>query len=80
MARLTKDVSLRAQKLTSDSVIKAPSKTLIIPAHELVQIVAKVFFCTLRLFLDFMYIREWKYSSEAQFLLCYRFYFYASVF
>ncbi|KNA24819.1 hypothetical protein SOVF_012280 [Spinacia oleracea] len=41
MARLTKDVSLRAQKLTSDSVIKAPSKTLIIPAHELVQIVAK---------------------------------------
>ncbi|XP_021736746.1 polyadenylate-binding protein-interacting protein 3-like isoform X2 [Chenopodium quinoa] len=41
MARLIKDVSLRAQKVTSDSVVKAPSKTLIIPANELVQIVAK---------------------------------------
>ncbi|KAL9238612.1 hypothetical protein vseg_013008 [Gypsophila vaccaria] len=40
MARLTKDVSLRG-KNTGTSVSKAPTKTLIIPAHELVQVVAK---------------------------------------
>lgn len=41
MARLIKEVPLRGQKVTSDFVIKAPSKTLIIPAHDLVQVVAK---------------------------------------
>lgn len=41
MARLIKDVSVRAQKAASDSIIKAPSKTFIIPSHELVQVVAK---------------------------------------
>ncbi|KAL2926242.1 Polyadenylate-binding protein-interacting protein 3 [Bienertia sinuspersici] len=41
MARLTKDVSVRPQKAASDSFAKAPSKTFIIPAHELVQVVAK---------------------------------------
>lgn len=52
MARLIKEVPLRGQKVTSDFVIKAPSKTLIIPAHDLVQVVAKVFFLALCLFLD----------------------------
>lgn len=43
MARLTKDLSSGGQKGApgSDSVSKPPSKTLIIPAHELVQVVAK---------------------------------------
>lgn len=41
MARVTKDVSSRGQRAPSDSVRKAPSKTLIIPAHALVQVVAK---------------------------------------
>ncbi|XP_076925451.1 polyadenylate-binding protein-interacting protein 4-like [Bidens hawaiensis] len=41
MARLTKAGSSRGQKNVSDSVQKHPSKTLIIPAKELVQIVAK---------------------------------------
>lgn len=41
MARVTKDVSSRGQRAASDSVSKAPSKTLIIPAHALVQVVAK---------------------------------------
>ncbi|KAK2995827.1 hypothetical protein RJ640_006166 [Escallonia rubra] len=40
MARLTKSGSSRGQKMSSDSVSK-PSKTLIIPARELVQIIAK---------------------------------------
>lgn len=40
MARLTKDVSIRGQK--ADSVSKAPSKTLIIPGKEVVQVIAKV--------------------------------------
>lgn len=42
MARMTKDGSLRGQKSVSDSVSKAPSKTLIIPSKELVQVIAKV--------------------------------------
>lgn len=42
MARVTKAGSSRGQKNISDSVQKPPSKTLIIPAKELVQIVAKV--------------------------------------
>lgn len=42
MARLTKAGSSRGQKNISDSVNKPPSKTLIIPARELVQIIAKV--------------------------------------
>ncbi|KAL9232031.1 hypothetical protein vseg_007180 [Gypsophila vaccaria] len=41
MARLTKEVPFRGKKSGSDSVSKAPSRTLIIPAHELVQVVAK---------------------------------------
>ncbi|KAJ0531308.1 putative LsmAD domain, ataxin-2, ataxin 2, SM domain-containing protein [Helianthus annuus] len=41
MARVTKAGSSRGQKNISDSVQKHPSKTLIIPAKELVQIVAK---------------------------------------
>ncbi|KAF8401054.1 hypothetical protein HHK36_014357 [Tetracentron sinense] len=41
MARLTKDGSFRGQKSISDSVSKAPSKTLIIPAKDLVQVIAK---------------------------------------
>lgn len=40
MARLTKDGSSRGQKATAD-VSKAPSKTLIITAKDLVQVVAK---------------------------------------
>ena len=42
MARLTKDVSSRGQKAAHDSVSKALAKTLIIPSHEFVQLVAKV--------------------------------------
>ena len=42
MARLTKDGPARGQKAISDSVSKAPSRTLIIPAKELVQVIAKV--------------------------------------
>ncbi|XP_058108537.1 polyadenylate-binding protein-interacting protein 3-like isoform X2 [Magnolia sinica] len=41
MARLTKDGSSRGQKPIPDSVIKAPSKTLIIPSKEYVQVIAK---------------------------------------
>ncbi|KAK9677188.1 hypothetical protein RND81_11G126600 [Saponaria officinalis] len=41
MARLTKEVSFRGQTSGTDPASKAPSKTLIIPAHELVQVVAK---------------------------------------
>lgn len=43
MARLIKDGS-RGQKSMSDSVNKPPSKTLIIPDKELVQVIAKVGF------------------------------------
>ncbi|KAJ4836846.1 hypothetical protein Tsubulata_018475, partial [Turnera subulata] len=39
MARMTKDVSFRGQK--AESVSKAPSKTLIIPGKEIVQVIAK---------------------------------------
>lgn len=50
MARLTKDGS-RGQKNMPDSINKPPSKTLIIPAKELVQVIAKVFFiCVLFFF------------------------------
>ena len=42
MARLTKDGCSRGQKSTIELVSKAPSKTLIIPAKELVQVLAKV--------------------------------------
>ncbi|KAL8153431.1 hypothetical protein V2J09_011191 [Rumex salicifolius] len=41
MARLIKDASGRGQKAASDNVNRAPSKTQIIPAQELVQIIAK---------------------------------------
>ncbi|KAF8388763.1 hypothetical protein HHK36_025443 [Tetracentron sinense] len=41
MARLTKDGPFRGQKPISDFVSKAPSKTLIIPAKDLVQVIAK---------------------------------------
>ncbi|XP_042484590.1 polyadenylate-binding protein-interacting protein 4-like isoform X2 [Macadamia integrifolia] len=41
MARLIKDGSFTGQKSLSDSSSKPPSKTLIIPAKELVQIIAK---------------------------------------
>ncbi|MED6112913.1 Polyadenylate-binding protein-interacting protein 3 [Stylosanthes scabra] len=42
MARLIKDGSLRGQKSSAEPVSKAPSKILIIPAKELVQVIAKV--------------------------------------
>ena len=42
MARLTKDGPARGQKAIPDSVSKAPLRTLIIPAKELVQVIAKV--------------------------------------
>lgn len=51
MARLTKAGSSRGQKNISDSVSKPPSRTLIVPARELVQITAKVRFFFLNLFL-----------------------------
>ncbi|XP_057541278.1 polyadenylate-binding protein-interacting protein 4-like [Amaranthus tricolor] len=41
MARLMKDASSKPPKAASDLVIKGPSKTLIIPNHELVQVLAK---------------------------------------
>ncbi|KAL5757417.1 hypothetical protein ACOSP7_020028 [Xanthoceras sorbifolium] len=41
MAQLIKDGTLRGQKAIAESVIKAPSKTLIIPTNELVQVIAK---------------------------------------
>ncbi|XP_022152629.1 polyadenylate-binding protein-interacting protein 3-like isoform X2 [Momordica charantia] len=42
MARLTKDTSSsRGQKTIGDSLNKAPSKTLVIPAKDLVQVIAK---------------------------------------
>ncbi|RWR95918.1 polyadenylate-binding protein-interacting protein 3-like protein [Cinnamomum micranthum f. kanehirae] len=41
MARQTKDGSPRGQKPSSGFVSKAPSKTLIIPAKDLVQVIAK---------------------------------------
>lgn len=41
MARLTKDCSFKVQKFASDSVGKGLSKTMIIPAKELVQVIAK---------------------------------------
>lgn len=41
MARLTKDCSFRGQKSSADSVGNAPSKTFIIPATDLVQVIAK---------------------------------------
>lgn len=47
MARLMKDASSKPPKAASDLVIKGPSKTLIIPDHELVQVLAKVLFHTL---------------------------------
>lgn len=55
MARMTKDGSSRGQKSAGESVSKAPSKTLIIPAKELVQVIAKVllFFLLYRLIFGF---------------------------
>ncbi|KAK7325091.1 hypothetical protein VNO77_29167 [Canavalia gladiata] len=41
MARLTKDGSLRGQKSGAEFVSKPPSKILIIPAKELVQVIAQ---------------------------------------
>ncbi|KAI3983095.1 hypothetical protein MKX01_035376 [Papaver californicum] len=41
MASLTKDGSSKGHKPGSDSINKAPSKTLIVPAKELVQVIAK---------------------------------------
>ncbi|XP_011627318.1 polyadenylate-binding protein-interacting protein 4 [Amborella trichopoda] len=41
MARLTKDGSVKGQKMVFDSAGKVPSRTLIIPAKELVQVIAK---------------------------------------
>ncbi|OMO70605.1 hypothetical protein CCACVL1_18764 [Corchorus capsularis] len=41
MARLIKDGTSRGQKAITDFVSKAPSKILIIPAKELVQVIAK---------------------------------------
>ncbi|XP_023524688.1 polyadenylate-binding protein-interacting protein 3-like isoform X1 [Cucurbita pepo subsp. pepo] len=41
MAHLTKDTSSGGQKPIGDSLIQAPSRTLVIPAKELVQVIAK---------------------------------------
>lgn len=41
MARLIRDGTLRGEKATAEFVSKAPSKTLIIPGKELVQLLAK---------------------------------------
>lgn len=41
MARLTKDATFRGQKASSEALSKAPLKTLIIPANDLVQVIAK---------------------------------------
>ncbi|TQD92863.1 hypothetical protein C1H46_021533 [Malus baccata] len=41
MARMIKDGLVRGQKSMTETVTKAPSKTLIIPAKELVQVIAK---------------------------------------
>jgi len=57
MARVTKDVSSRGQRAASDSVSKAPSKTLIIAAHELVQVVAKVLLLVSNFFV-FIFVYE----------------------
>jgi len=48
MACLTKDGSSQGQSSGAEFVSKAPSKTLIIPGKELVQVIAKV--CYLHLF------------------------------
>jgi hypothetical protein len=40
MARLIKDISFQGQK--AEFVSKAPSKTLILPGKEVVQVIAKV--------------------------------------
>lgn len=48
MACLTKDGSSQGQSSGAEFVSKAPSKTLIIPGKELVQVIAKV--CCLHLF------------------------------
>lgn len=56
MARLTKDTSSRGQKTIGDSLIKAASKTLVIPAKDLVQVIAKVLlflFRNLKFFIHF---------------------------
>lgn len=42
MARLTKDASSQRQNPAAEFIGKAPSKILIIPAKELVQIIAQV--------------------------------------
>lgn len=42
MAQMKKDCSLHGIKATAESISKAPSKTLIIPGKELVQVSAKV--------------------------------------
>lgn len=42
MARMIKDGGFRGQRAFAESVSKAPSKTFIIPANELVQVTAKV--------------------------------------
>lgn len=42
MACLTKDGSSQGQSSGAEFVSKAPSKTLIIPGKELVQVIAKV--------------------------------------
>jgi len=69
MARLIKDVSLQGPK--AECVSKAPSKTLILPGKEVVQVIAKVLlhflsfiFCILKfgLFLselDFQVVYMW---------------------
>lgn len=54
MAHMIKDDSLQGQKSAAGSICKVPWRTLIIPAKELVQIIAKVLlyfvFCVYFLF------------------------------
>lgn len=42
MAHLTKDAALQGKESGVEFVSKAPFKTLIIPANDLVQVIAKV--------------------------------------
>lgn len=49
---MTKDGSLRGQMAVAESVSKAVTKTLIIPAKELVQVIAKVLLYSVSCCLD----------------------------
>lgn len=78
MACLTKDGSSQGQSSGAEFVSKAPSKTLIIPGKELVQVIAKVCyilfihnvisvkFCNVTFFFLLLnkYVRKWKLNTD----------------